>query len=118
MPPRRQYLISSLHKKNEFYLKQTKIKLCSVVGYYRFLLFVLSRILIKCSVNGFYSLIIINYGTTYNLSFWYHTTKYIQVLNFSLQFRPGICSDLQKSLKNRPGIYSDLYKPLKNKQLN
>ena len=50
--------------------KQTKIKLCSVVGYYRFILFDRSRILIECSVNGFYSLIIINYGTTYNLSFW------------------------------------------------
>ena len=72
-------------QKNEFYLKQTKIKLCSVVGYYRFLLFDLSRKLIECSVNWFYSLIIINYGTTYNVSFWYHTTKYINVLNYALQ---------------------------------
>ena len=39
----------------------------------------------------------------YNLSFWYHTTKYINVL------RSGICSNLY----NRPGICSDLYKPLK-----
>ena len=75
-------------QKNEFYLKQTKIKLCSVVGYYRFLLFDLSRKLIECSVNWFYSLIIINYGTTYNVSFWYHTTKYINVLNYALQFDP------------------------------
>ena len=29
-------------------------------------------------------LIIINYGTTYNLSFWYHTTKYISLLNYAL----------------------------------
>ena len=37
-------------------------------------------------------IIVINYGTTYNLSFWNHTTKYmcINVINFSLQFRPGI----------------------------
>ena len=39
-------------QKNEIYLKQTKIKLCSIVGYYRFLLFNLSRKLIECSVNG------------------------------------------------------------------
>ena len=51
-----------------------------------------------------FSLIIINYGTTYILSFWYHATKYINVLNFSLQLRPG--------------KYSDLYKPLKNKKLS
>ena len=54
--------------------KQTKIKLCSVVGCYRFLLFDLSRKLIECSVNGFYFLININNGTTYKLSFWYQTT--------------------------------------------
>ena len=30
--------------------------------------------------------LIINYGTTYNLSFWYHTTKYINVLNNALQY--------------------------------
>ena len=81
--------IALKNRKNEFYLKQTKIKLYSVVGYYRFLLFELSRKLIECSVNWFYSLIIINYGTTYNVSFWYHTTKYINVLNYALQFRPG-----------------------------
>ena len=57
---------------NEFYLKQTKIKLCSVVGKYRLILFDLSQILKECSVNVFYSLIIINYGTIYNLSFWYY----------------------------------------------
>ena len=57
-----QFIALKNMQKNEFYLKQTKIKLCSVVGYYRFLLFDLSRILIECSVNGFYSLIIINYG--------------------------------------------------------
>ena len=61
-----------------------QIKLCSVVGYYRFLFFNRSRILIEFSVKGFDSLIIINYGTKYNLSFWYHTTKYINVLKFSL----------------------------------
>ena len=66
------------------------MKLCSIVGYYRFLLFDLTRILIEGSVNGFYSLIIINYGTTYNLSFWYHTNKYINVLNYTVQFRPGV----------------------------
>ena len=50
--------IALKNRKNEFYLKQTKIKLCSVVRYYRFLLFDLSRILIiECSVNGFYSLL-------------------------------------------------------------
>ena len=75
-------------------LKSRKIKLCSVVGYYRFLLFYLSRILIECLVNGFYSLIIINYGATYNLSFWYYTTKYINVLNHAQQFRTDKCSDL------------------------
>ena len=47
----------ALKNKNEFYLKQMKIKLCSVVGYYRFLSFDLSRLLIECSVNGFYSLL-------------------------------------------------------------
>ena len=52
--------------------------MCSVVEYYRFLLFDLSGILIECSVNVFYSLIIINYGTTYKLEFWCHTTEYIQ----------------------------------------
>ena len=41
-------------KNNKFYLKQTKIKLCAVVGYYRFLLFDLSGILIECLVNGFF----------------------------------------------------------------
>ena len=54
------------NQKNEFYLKQTNIKLCSVGGYYRFLSFDLSRILIECSVNEFYSLVIINYGTKNN----------------------------------------------------
>ena len=91
-------VIGSLHWKteNEFHLKQTKIKLCSVVTYYRFLSLDLSKILInvECSVNGFYLIIIINYGTTYNLSFWHHTIKYINVLNYALQFRPGILSDL------------------------
>ena len=53
-----------------------------------------TKILLEFSVNGFYSLIIITYGTTYSLSFWYHTTKYINVLNYALQFRPGIRSDL------------------------
>ena len=80
----------ALQQKNEFYLKQPNMKLCSVVGYYRFLLFDLSRISIECSVNWFCSLIIINYGITYNISFWYHTTKYLNVFNYALQFRPGI----------------------------
>ena len=102
-------------QKIEFYLKQTKIILCSVVGYYRFLLFDLSRKLIECSVNWFYSLIIINYGTTYNVSFWYHTTKYINVLNYALQFRPGTVYAL--ICKNHSKI-DQVYKPLKNKQLN
>ena len=39
--------IALKNRKNEFYLRQTKLKLCSVVGYYRFL-FDLSRILIEC----------------------------------------------------------------------
>ena len=49
-------------------------------------------LIIECSVNGFYrySLIIINYGTTLNLSFWYHTAKYINMLNYALQFKPDI----------------------------
>ena len=51
-------------------------------------------------VNGFYSLIIINYGKTYNLSFWYHTTKYINVLNYALQFRRGICPSKIKTQLN------------------
>ena len=50
------------------------------------------RVLIECSVNGFYSWIMINYDNTYNPSFWYKTTKYINVLNYVLQFRPGICT--------------------------
>ena len=41
-------------KNNEFYLKQTKIKLCAVVGYYRFLLFDLSGILIECFGQWFF----------------------------------------------------------------
>ena len=80
--------IALKNRENEFYLKQTKIKLCSVVGNYRFLLFDLSRKLTECSVNGFYLLIIIKYSTTYSLSFWYHTTKYI---NDSVK----LCSTIQ-----------------------
>ena len=53
-------------------MKQTKIKLCSVVEYYRFLLCDYTNI---DGVFGqwVYSLIIINCGTTYNLSYWYRT---------------------------------------------
>ena len=65
-----------------------------VFRYYRFLLLDLSRKLIEWSVNGIYSLITINYGTTYNPSFLIsYYKKYINVLNYALQFRQGICSD-------------------------
>ena len=61
-------------QKNWIYLKQIKIKLCSVVDIYRFLLLELSRILLEYSVNGFYPLIIINYSSTIIL--WYHLVSY------------------------------------------
>ena len=58
-------------QKIEIYLKQTEIKLCSVVGYYRFLLFDLSRKLIFRVFSQWvkYSWIMINYDNTYNPSF-------------------------------------------------
>ena len=67
-------------KKNEFYLKQTKKKNV-ISGRILQISIIWSRKLIECSVNGFYSLIIINYGTTYNLSFWYHTTSETTLYN-------------------------------------